>query len=144
MCKDIVEHEHPMEKFGLDLDKDRSEYLERTNPQETQKQLIQRWIQTLVHACRCEDEQCREPRCAQMKEILVHLRDCKPKSNGKCMECKQTIFFCLYHSKQCKCVTCPVPYCEGFKQRFEQQQDETLRRRISFMNNEDEDTESTE
>ena len=82
------------------------------------KESIQRCIQSLVHACRCKDEDCHLPSCAKMKKVVQHTRTCKKKKNGGCPICKQLIALCCYHSKHCDDDQCPVPFCPSIKQRY--------------------------
>ena len=92
-----------------------------TNPAEAKrvkKESIQRCIQSLVHACRCKDEDCHLPSCAKMKKVVQHTRTCKKKKNGGCPICKQLIALCCFHSKNCDDEQCPVPFCPSIKQRF--------------------------
>ena len=81
------------------------------------KESIQRCIQSLVHACRCKDEDCHLPSCAKMKKVVHHTRTCKKKKNGGCPICKQLIALCCFHSKHCDDPGCPVPFCPSIKQR---------------------------
>lgn len=122
ICKDKVGHEHAMEKLGLDLDEESPNDLKQTNPQEARKQSIQRCIQSLVHACRCTESQCRQPSCMKMKRVVAHTKICKRKTNGGCPICKQLIALCCYHAKHCNEVKCLVPFCPNIKHKLKQQQ----------------------
>lgn len=130
-----------MEKLGLDLDEESPNDLKQTNPQEARKQSIQRCIQSLVHACRCQEQQCRQPSCLKMKRVVAHTKICKRKTNGGCPICKQLIALCCYHAKHCNEAKCLVPFCPNIKHKLKQQQlaqrvqqAELLRRRVAFMN----------
>lgn len=122
ICKDKVGHEHAMEKLGLDLDEESPNDLKQTNPQEARKQSIQRCIQSLVHACRCQEQQCRQPSCIKMKRVVAHTKVCKRKTNGGCPICKQLIALCCYHAKHCNEAKCLVPFCPNIKHKLKQQQ----------------------
>lgn len=122
VCKEKVGHEHPMEKLGLDLDEESPNDMKQTNPQEARKQSIQRCIQSLVHACRCMDQTCRQPSCLKMKRVVAHTKICKRKTNGGCPICKQLIALCCYHAKHCTEVKCLVPFCPNIKHKLKQQQ----------------------
>lgn len=136
MCKDKIGHEHPMEKLGLDLDEESLNNLEQTDPQE----FIQRWITSLLHAYRCQEQQCPQPRCLQLKEALNHMNNCEQKANGTCMKCKPLTGLHAWHAKQCNDVDCRIPFCSNIKTRLEQRQtvqrikqENTLIRRVAFM-----------
>lgn len=153
MCKDLIGHEHPMEKIGLDLDEDSLNKLnsKQRNAQDAQKQLIQRCIQSLRHASDCKEEQCRQPSCMPFKKVMHHMDNCKQKSTGKCSLCKKIITLCSYHAKECNETECPIRYCSAIKNRLKQQQlaqsikqEETLRCRLSFMLNDQAQSDSSQ
>merc|ERR1712008_158848 len=48
----------------------------------TLKNVLQRWSNSLVHACQCRDANCRFPDCHKMKLAVSHESQCKRKSNG--------------------------------------------------------------
>ena len=103
---------------------------------------IQRCIQSLVHACQCQDANCMTSSCLKMKRVVSHTRQCRQKSNGGCPICKQLIALCCYHAKMCNEPKCPVPFCQSIKQKLRQQQMQQqlqnsvmMRRRIAQMSN---------
>lgn len=63
--------------------------------------VLQRCIQSLVHACQCRDANCRLASCKKMSRVVNHTRSCKRKTNGGCPICKQLIALCCYHAKNC-------------------------------------------
>lgn len=125
-----------MEKYGLDLDEEPLSTLEQTNPQK----FIQQWIKSFLHAYHCQDKQCPQPRCLQLKQALIHMDNCEQKSNGTCRKCKPIVKLLFYHAKQCNDVNCKVPFCSKFKASIKQQkivqrikEEETLSRRVASM-----------
>lgn len=142
-----------MEKFGLDLDEESVNGLEQTtNPHEARKQSIQRVIKSLQHACLCKEEQCDQPMCLKLKEFMIHMNNCKRKTNTVCMICKELMGLYCYHAKQCDEAKCQIPFCKHIKQKLQQQQlvqrqkqEETMLRHVAFMNNnEDAQSESSQ
>ncbi|KAK3577046.1 hypothetical protein CHS0354_003126 [Potamilus streckersoni] len=110
------------------------------NPQECRRQSIQRYIQSLVHACHCRDANCRMPSCQMMKRVVAHSKHCRKKTNHGCLICKQLFALCCYHAKHCNESKCQVPFCLQIKHklRYQQlqhrlQQAQLLRRRINSM-----------
>lgn len=81
-------------------------------------QSIQRCIQSLVHAYRCREQQCRRTSCIKLKRVVAHTKICKPKTNGGCSICKQFFALCCYHAKHCNEVECLVPFCSNFKHKL--------------------------
>lgn len=115
---------------------------------ESRRLSIQRCIQSLSHACVCRDANCRRPACLKMKRVVQHAKGCKRKNSpnasqmSQCQICKQLIALCCYHAKHClePPAKCPVPYCQNFKQKIQQQQlqqrfqqAQILQRRIASM-----------
>lgn len=115
-CKENIGHEHPLEKCGLD--ETSLNNLDRTNPQET----LQRWLESLLHVCQCQEEQCPQPRCGQLKDGLIHSRNCEQNANGTCALCKMIIRLHRVHAKQCNDINCPIPLCSNMKIAFQQEQ----------------------
>lgn len=81
----------------------------------TKKQLVDRCIESLTHACQCRDVQCEIPSCLKLKEILEHTKGCELKVNGECRMCKQLIALCCHHAKNCEDSCCEVPFCPNIK-----------------------------
>ncbi|TGZ32996.1 hypothetical protein DBV15_08836, partial [Temnothorax longispinosus] len=133
-CKDKDGHPHPMEKLGFALNNDPSPAdKKQTNPQENyerRKLSIQRCIQSLVHACQCRDANCRlrclPSSCQKMKRVVMHTKNCKIKTNGGCLICKQLIALCCYHAKHCQETKCLVPFCSTIKHKIKQQLQQRL------------------
>ena len=133
-CYHEVGHQHPMDHLGLmDLDADDSKEGRPgsvpaqpgglgANSQDDQRRSIQRCIQSLVHACQCQDSACAMPSCSKMKRVVQHIKTCKRKANNTCPICKQLLLLCCYHSKHCTTQACPVPLCTNIKQKRQQQQ----------------------
>ena len=71
-------------------------------------ELLQRCIQSLVHACQCKDANCRRLSCHKMKRVVQHTRACKKRQTTNCPVCKQLIALCCYHAKHCNGAQCQV------------------------------------
>ena len=114
-------HEHKMEKLGLEQsleDDNQTEPRLAQNPHEARKQSIQKYIQSLVHACRCRDMSCELQSCIKMKKVIRHTRDCRKRNNGNCSICKQFVALCLFHARSCNENQCSVPLCSNIKQKY--------------------------
>ncbi|KAF4110440.1 hypothetical protein G5714_009692 [Onychostoma macrolepis] len=121
-CYNSKGHEHQMEKWGLGLDDDSNQGSEANkSPQESQRLRIHRYIQALLHACRCRNANCSLPSCQKMKRVMQHIRGCERRINGGCSVCKQLIMLCWYHAKHCQENNCPVPFCLRIKHNIQQQ-----------------------
>ncbi|KAL8561590.1 hypothetical protein ACOMHN_024826 [Nucella lapillus] len=138
-CYKRESHHHKMDKLGLGIDDNYSSE-KQENPSESRRKSIQRCIQSLVHACRCRDANCRLHTCQKMKRVVQHTKSCKRKTNGGCPICKQLIALCCYHAKHCNETKCMVPFCQQLKHKLRQQQlqqrlhqAQMLRRRMAIM-----------
>lgn len=69
-------HAHKMERLGFELDGEDSNN-ESTTPVASRKLSLQRYVQSLEHACQCRDANCRIQSCQTMKKIVAHTRNCK-------------------------------------------------------------------
>lgn len=123
-CYEKIGHPHKMDRLGFDIDDGSSPTDGRPQvpPNEARKYSIQRCIQSLVHACRCRDANCRLPSCQKMKRVVQHTKNCKRKTHGGCPICKQLIALCCYHAKHCQDPKCLVPFCPNIKQKLKKQQ----------------------
>ena len=130
-CYTTVGHDHPMEKLGFGM---RTAIANRA-------QLFKRRNEFLIHACQCRDLTCSKPLCIQMKQLLLHARDCKMRASGKCSACNFFIRMCDSHAQECKEAICLVPICAKLKQKMrqrrQQEQDKSYQlaqERINLMN----------
>ena len=101
---------------------------------------IQKCIQSLLHACTCQDANCRQASCERLKRVMQHNMMCKQRQQNNCPVCKQLIALCWYHAKHCNDSKCMVPNCLNFKQKLQQQHNQQrlqaammMRRRIEAM-----------
>lgn len=135
-----INHEHPMEKIGFDLDaEDPSNDLNRTNLPMTREQVVQKTAQAMRHANFCKDQNCDQPFCPSLKPIMAHLKNCDKRGNPNCFECEKFKAFSENHAKYCNDVNCPIPYCAATKFKLEQRrlrEEHTLLDRVAFMNGE--------
>ncbi|XP_035665030.1 uncharacterized protein LOC118408373 [Branchiostoma floridae] len=112
VCYKKKGHSHEMQ-WGLPSDVDT---LEPTiSKEEAEREANQRCMQTLIHACQCQDADCSQPNCSSMKSVAQHYKSCMRKTDGGCPICKQLIALCCYHAKRCQEQTCPAPYCLDIK-----------------------------
>lgn len=94
---------------------------QQQNPQDAHTRLIHRCIQLLRHASNCEEAECRQPSCLEMKNIMRHMVKCHQMSTGKCASCRSFIEMCQYHAIECNVNECPVPHCSTIKTYLKQQ-----------------------
>ena len=111
-CYSREGHPHRMLKFGFDLG---------STADADRVTAIQRCINSLMHACQCQDANCQSPSCRKMKRVVSHTRQCRRKSDGGCPICKQLIALCCYHAKVCQEAKCPAYFCQNIKQKLRQQ-----------------------
>ncbi|XP_055304204.1 histone acetyltransferase p300-like [Sitodiplosis mosellana] len=110
-----------LQNLGLDVN-DEPSVSQQVDVGEARRQPIERCIQLLVHACRCQEQQCRQPSCLKMKQVVAHTKICKRRTKGGCPICKQLIALCCYHAKRCNEVKCLVLFCLNIKHKLKQQQ----------------------
>ena len=68
---------------------------------------IQNQIESLVHAWRCGNRKCGFESCPDMKEMVIHVGNCKRIVSDKdCLICQELTYFFNYHSKICKEPNC--------------------------------------
>nr|XP_006012805.1 PREDICTED: histone acetyltransferase p300-like [Latimeria chalumnae] len=135
-CYSTKSHEHMMEKLDLGLDdgSNSQQAADMQSPRDSRRLVVQRCIQSLVHACQCRNAKCLLPSCQKLKRVVQHTQTCKRKTNGRCPICKQLIALCCYHAKHCQENKCPVPFCLNIKHKLRQQQlQHRLRRRMASM-----------
>ncbi|XP_078496827.1 histone acetyltransferase p300-like [Lissotriton helveticus] len=141
-CYKTKIHEHKMEKLGLSLDDENNNQQANAaqTPDDFRRSSIQRCIQSLVHACKCSNDNCSLLSCQKMKRVIQHTKDCKLKANLSCPICKELMALCCFHAKHCKVDRCPVPFCLSIKHKLQQQQllqrlqqAQMLRRRMANM-----------
>lgn len=101
-----------------------------------QRERIQRYTRELTHADRCNEPQCAQPFCEQMKSVLTHTKICLLKLSGRCLVCKKLTTYCWHHAQNCNDTECLVPFCSDMKHKFKLQKlfhrvnlEELLRRR---------------
>ncbi|MCL4122459.1 UNVERIFIED_CONTAM: hypothetical protein GTU68_034122, partial [Idotea baltica] len=141
-CYNRDGHPHKMIRLGLGLeDGSASTENKNMNLQEARRQSIQRCIQSVMHAAKCRDANCRLHSCSKMKRVLSHAKNCKKKNDGGCSICKQLIALCYFHARNCKDQKCVIPYCYNIKQKLKQQeiqqrfqQQQLVKRRMQQMN----------
>lgn len=105
-----------MEKFGLDEKLPNN--LDQTSPQK----FIQQWLESLLHSYQCQEEQCPQPNCAQLKNELMHMGNCKSQAESKCGQCRTIIGLHKIHAKQCNDINCPILFCKHMKIDFQRNQ----------------------
>lgn len=72
---------------------------------------VEQCIESLNHACICNDAHCEYISCVAMKNILRHTKECNEISAGTCIKCNKFMAIICYHSKRCTATKCPMPFC---------------------------------
>lgn len=117
---ELAELEQSLENLNLDLRDEPLNNLQRSlqqvDHQKERRKSIEQYVQLLVHACFCNDQQCRQLPCMKMKRLVAHTRICKRITSGSCPIREQVITLCEYHAKHCpNDENCLVPFCSVFK-----------------------------
>ncbi|KAH7721849.1 TAZ zinc finger family protein [Aphelenchoides avenae] len=107
------EHQHPTENNIALIGSAQS-----ANASSARDEVMKRCIQSLVHACKCRDGNCRRPTCVKLKKVVLHVKLCKTRQQTDCPVCKQAITLCYYHAKQCGLAECPVLFCSNIRQKL--------------------------
>lgn len=85
-----------------------------TQWQAARTRLIEQGLAFLLHAIRCHDPACANTTCPKAKVLVAHSKSCGKKSSG-CIDCKQLIEMCRYHSENCENEKCAIPFCSNLK-----------------------------
>ena len=152
-----------MEKIGLSLDDDNfaptrkspgTEVNTSSGPSTNQLYLdrnkmllLQRYIKSLVHASYCngyvtrkdangvpQKGACQDMGCCKMKNFIEHAKACKNNGSKKCVNCRQLMALCTYHSKQCTEFKCLVPYCMAIRSKRHQERKRMKFKKVQMMN----------
>ena len=75
-----------------------------------------KYMQNIIHACKCKDGNCEMQNCVKMKRVVKHTKNCTKKNDGQCPICKQLIALCCFHAKICQDSYCQVQFCATIKQ----------------------------
>lgn len=125
--------------------------LEQTSTQDERKQVVERNNAALVHVSNCKEPKCDQPMCDKFKNDIHHMKHCQRNSNGKCTICSGFLSLCAYHAKRCNEDKCPTYLCSIIKYGHQshqllqsRKQNETISRRVSFMINEESESNSSE
>lgn len=87
---------------------------------------IQRCINSLEHACECQNSNCPIASCIKVKVVVIHAQICQ-QDKGKCAACNHLLTMCSYHAKQCQLMKCSVPFCHNYQQSFGGQKETSFR-----------------
>lgn len=90
---------------------------------------IERTMELLIHACKCQEENCENSNCPKIKALLKHAFTCQVKGPGGCQLCRKTWTLLQIHSKQCLEDDCPVPKCKDLKEYRRRSQEQIEERR---------------
>ena len=118
-------HEHNMERSVSSIVKGCINDQSITSSQSQRQQSMQRCIETLLHAVNCRNTACVNRACSRYKRVIKHTNECKGK-NSQCNVCKQVIFLCWYHAKDCMNQYCQVPFCMNLKTKIQQQRNKRV------------------
>ena len=124
-------HEHKMERSVPSIVEDCDQNSSNPNgksiasSQLQRQQSMQRCIEALLHAVNCRNANCVNRSCFRYKRVIQHTKECKGK-NSQCNVCKQVIFLCWYHAKNCMDQNCQVPFCTNLKTKIQKQRATSL------------------
>ncbi|OAF69758.1 hypothetical protein A3Q56_02475 [Intoshia linei] len=126
ICYRIVGHNHYMTKKGIYIDFD-SKSQKRSDSKLTaavkannKEQTLKKVLESLNHAARCRDANCRTTGCGRLKHSIQHFNLCGAVgSNSDCQSCKRFVYLCWYHAKYCKDVRCVVPLCTRLQVKYQ-------------------------
>lgn len=114
----VSSHEHSRTGLGMHSTIP-GKRLTQKNIKEAISKTFQLFVQLLAHSHQCQDNNCKNPHCAPMKKIILHVLRCT-----QCGVCKQFISICLNHAKTCKSSHCQVPLCGKLKKHMQESQRE--------------------
>lgn len=121
-CYNATGHEHKMDKVGFGID-DGTLGSPGSGSHNTKSTIsVETCLRSLVHASQCRNANCNMPACYTMKKVVQHAKNCKKKSHGTCLICKQLIALCYYHARHCQEVKCPVTFCQNIKAKMKEQE----------------------
>lgn len=128
LCHKKDEHQHKMDQFGFDLDRNKSSS-PSMDLQEARKSRVDRRILSLVHSFNCSVANCVEPFCRTMKTVIAHHFVCYAKSSAgstkgscslqiRCVVCRQLVGLFILHANRCSDLECKKPYCSNVKKKM--------------------------
>lgn len=80
--------------------------------EDSKEAAVELCVETLKHACACNDPGCTYDSCAKMKNFLQHVKNCTKRSeDNRCNTCHKAIAIIRFHAKRCTVTKCPVPFC---------------------------------
>lgn len=131
-CYKTTGHEHKMDKVGFGID-DGTLVGSGSSTNKSGTISVETCLRSLVHACQCKNANCNMPACYTMKKVLQHAKNCKKKSQGTCLICKQLIALCYYHARHCQEGKCPVAFCQNIKAKMKEQERQHRMRQKHLM-----------
>mmetsp|Transcript_17915 Transcript_17915/g.20693 ORF Transcript_17915/g.20693 Transcript_17915/m.20693 type:complete len:1767 (+) Transcript_17915:908-6208(+) len=123
-----IKHAHPLKLKVAD------------NQKSARQQKVRDKKVLLVHACSCNDMNCKNPLCPKMKAFLKHGRDCQKRVRGGCKICLKISFLLQLHGRHCTLPAgkCRVPNCaktrELLRRHAARQQDRRIQMQNARMN----------
>lgn len=78
--------------------------------------LIDGYLKSMLHLCRCGDVNCEFPNCKKLRSVVKHTGTCEKKISGGCLICSQFFQLNCLHSHQCEDSNCPIPNCKRLKE----------------------------
>mmetsp|Transcript_20836 Transcript_20836/g.26993 ORF Transcript_20836/g.26993 Transcript_20836/m.26993 type:complete len:1056 (+) Transcript_20836:177-3344(+) len=78
-------------------------------------------LRLLDHATVCDKSECPVTQCANMKQQILHLKNCGiPNRHNDCRDCRRIYSLLQFHARSCRHPQCPVFLCDAFKKRVAQ------------------------
>ncbi|CAG9802419.1 unnamed protein product [Chironomus riparius] len=84
---------------------------------------IAQGLNVLEHSIYCCFPECEFFKCSNMKCLLDHLRECKPKHSANCVVCKELLALICRHARFCYNQHCRIPYCTVMKDNMDYSED---------------------
>jgi E1A/CREB-binding protein len=117
-------HGHEMKRTVASIVEDYDQAFSNSNgisiasSQLQRQQRMQHCIEKLLHSVNCRNAQCVNISCFRYKRVVQHTKECQGK-NPQCNVCKQVIYLCWYHAKNCMDRNCQVPFCMNLKTKIQ-------------------------
>ncbi|KAH9251081.1 hypothetical protein BASA81_011156 [Batrachochytrium salamandrivorans] len=129
-CVQEIGHMHRLNKIEVtstvDHEASESKRKKGLEKRRQRKRSLQVFLNALVHASSCEDQDCSEASCTKMKDLLKHRQQCTTRVRGGCEICRRVLCLVQMHARgsdetpACSLDNCPVPHCLDLKKHLKQ------------------------
>lgn len=129
-CVQEIGHVHRLNKVEVtstvDHEASESKRKKGLEKRRQRKRSLQVFLNALVHASSCEDQDCSEASCTKMKDLLKHRQQCTTRVRGGCEICRRVLCLVQMHARgsdetpACSLDNCPVPHCLDLKKHLKQ------------------------